>query len=69
MLGLRVFFATLKKECIHFRHFLTREELRQTVFTWIEGFYNNRRVQARLGYMSPREYAVQLMGNSIKQAA
>ena len=51
------FFATLKKECIHFRHFTTREELRQTVFAWIETFYNTRRVQARLGYMSPREFA------------
>jgi len=51
------FFATLKKECIHFRQFATRDELRQTMFTWIESFYNNRRVQARLGYMSPREYA------------
>ena len=51
------FFATLKKECIHFRQFATRDELRQTVFTWIEGFYNSRRVQVRLGYTSPREYA------------
>ena len=55
------FFATLKKECIHFRHFATREELRQAVFAWIESFYNNRRVQARLGYMSPREHAAMLM--------
>jgi len=55
------FFATLKKECIHFRQFATRDELRQTVFAWIEGFYNARRVQARLGYASPREYVQQLM--------
>jgi len=54
------FFATLKKECIHFKQFDTREQLRQTVFAWIEGFYNNRRVQARLGYISPREYAALL---------
>ena len=54
------FFATLKKECIHFRQFATRDEQRQTVFAWIEGFYNARRVQARLGYASPREYAKQL---------
>jgi len=51
------YFATLKKECIHFNHFATRDELRQTVFAWTNGFYNTRRVQARLGYMSPREYA------------
>jgi putative transposase len=58
------FFATLKKECIHFRHFATREELQQATFAWIEGFYNNRRVQARLGYMSPREYASLLMADT-----
>ena len=51
------FFATLKKECIHFSQFAARDELRQTVFFWIEGFYNTRRVQARLGYITPREYA------------
>ncbi len=62
------FFATLKKECIHFRQFSTRDELRQTVFGWIESFYNNRRVQARLWYMSPREYASWLMVGD-KQAA
>jgi putative transposase len=55
------FFSILKKECIHFRHFATRDELRQTVFAWIEGFYNTRRVQARLGYISPREYAEWLL--------
>jgi len=51
------FFATLKKECIHFKQFATRDMLKEVVFAWIEGFYNNRRVQARLGYRSPREYA------------
>ena len=51
------FFATLKKECIHFKQFAVRDELRQTVFAWIESFYNTRRVQARLGYASPKEYA------------
>jgi putative transposase len=50
------FFATLKKECIHFNQFATRDKLQQTIFAWIEGFYNVNRVQARLGYMTPREY-------------
>lgn len=63
------FFATLKKECIHFRQFATREELRQRVFNWIESFYNNRRVQARLGYLSPREYIKLLNDTKTKQAA
>ena len=54
------FFATLKKECIHLRQFSTREELRGVVFEWIEVFYNNKRIQKRLGYRSPREYAAAL---------
>lgn len=62
------FFATLKKECIHFRHFSKRDELRQSVFAWIESFYNTRRVQAKLGYLSPREYRALLMADD-KQIA
>jgi putative transposase len=53
------FFSILKKECIHFHHFATRDELRETVFAWIHGFYNTRRVQEKLGYVSPREYTNQ----------
>ena len=59
------FFATLKKECIHFEHFATRDELRETVFAWINGFYNTRRVQAGLGYMAPKAYAALLMAESL----
>jgi putative transposase len=55
------FFATLKKECIHWRHFASRDELRQAVFAWIESFYNTKRIQARLGYISPRAYATYLL--------
>lgn len=55
------FFATLKKERVHCKYFGTREELRREVFAWIEGFYNSRRVQARLGYISPRDYTALLM--------
>jgi transposase InsO family protein len=62
------FFATLKKECVHSRHFATRDELRQTVFEWIEGFYNTRRVQERLGYLPPRAYAAKLMGKAARAA-
>jgi len=52
------FFATLKKECIHFKYFETREQLEQVVFRWTNSFYNTRRVQARLGYLPPKEYAI-----------
>jgi len=47
------FFANLKKESVHWVHFKTRAEARQAMFEYIEGFYNTRRVQKRLGYLSP----------------
>ena len=62
------FFASMKKECIHWRHFATRDELRQTVFAWIESFYNTKRIQARLGYLSPRAYAAGLMPRAPRAA-
>lgn len=62
------FFATLKKECIHFNHFATRNELQAKVFAWVNTFYNTRRVQARLGYMSPREYASQYTSRQCQAA-
>lgn len=50
------FFSILKKEAVHWRNFQTREEARQAIFAYIEGFYNTRRVQKRLGYLSPIEW-------------
>ncbi len=50
------FFSILKKEAVHWRSFQTRAEARQAVFAYIEGFYNTRRVQKRLGYLSPLEW-------------
>ena len=47
------FFANLKKESVHWVQFKTREEARQGMFAYIEGFYNTRRAQKRLGYLSP----------------
>jgi putative transposase len=57
------FFATLKKECVRWRHFMTREEARQATFSYIEGFYNTKRIQKRLGYLSPRQYMESLPVN------
>lgn len=50
------FFSILKKEIIHWRFYPTREQARQTIFEYIEVFYNRQRVQKRLGYLSPIEY-------------
>lgn len=50
------FFATMKKELIHWTHYKTKESVRAAVFEYIYGFYNVKRIQKRLGYMSPKEY-------------
>jgi transposase InsO family protein len=50
------FFATLKKERVHHESYVTREAARQSVFEYIELFYNIRRRHSALGYLSPEQY-------------
>jgi putative transposase len=38
------------------RVFATRAEANLTLFKYIDGFYNFRRIQERLGYLSPIEF-------------
>lgn len=47
------FFATLKKELVYRHTFTTRAVARQSIFDWIEGWYNQRRLHSTLGYLSP----------------
>jgi putative transposase len=50
------FFASLKKELTRRRSWPTRRELQTAIFTWIEAWYNRRRLHSTLGYLSPRDY-------------
>ena len=50
------FFATLECELIDRRVWKTQTEARLAVFTWIEGWYNPRRLHSALGYMSPNNF-------------
>ena len=50
------FFASLKKERTHRKHYRTREEAKADVFDYIERFYNPRRRHSTLGYLSPMEF-------------
>jgi len=50
------FFATLKKERVHHELYATRDAARQSVFEYIELFYNTRRRHSALGYLSPEQY-------------
>lgn len=53
------FFASLKKELVHQRDYATREEARQSIFQWIETFYNRIRLHSHLGYVSPEQFEQQ----------
>ncbi len=50
------FFATLKKERIHREDYATRSEARESVFDYIERFYNRVRRHSALGYVSPEQF-------------
>ena len=65
----REFFANLKKEAVHWIHFATREEARDAMFAYIEGFYNTKRIQRRLGYLSPMQWLEEWYANNLIPAA
>ncbi len=49
------FFATLKTECA-FEPYHTRSEARQSIFEFIEIWYNRNRRHSALGYLSPDQF-------------
>ena len=53
------FFASLKKELVYQQRYATRDEARQSIFQWIETFYNRTRLHSHLGYMSPEQFEQQ----------
>jgi putative transposase len=58
------FFGTLKTELVHHERYATREAARQSLFEYIEVFYNRQRRHSSLGYVSPAEYEKQLLGGA-----
>jgi putative transposase len=49
------FFHTLKVELINNNRYLTREIAKQSVFQYIEGYYNQKRMHSALDYRTPFE--------------
>lgn len=47
------FFGILKAELVCHENYKTKSEARISVFDYIETFYNNIRLQEKLGYLSP----------------
>jgi transposase InsO family protein len=50
------FWSTLKTELVHQTHYATREEARQSIFEYIEVFYNRKRLHSSIGYQSPESF-------------
>lgn len=53
------FFHSLKVEAIQYEPIMTREEMRQNVFEYIEVDYNRVRRHSALGYLSPENYELE----------
>ncbi len=50
------FFATLKTELVHHERYASRSVARQSVFEYLEVFYNRVRRHSSLGYLSPHDF-------------
>ena len=50
------FFSSLKKELVYLMTFYSKDQARQSIFEYIEIFYNRQRRHSALNYKSPLEY-------------
>jgi putative transposase len=54
------FWSTLKTELVHHQRYRSRDEARQSIFEYIEVFYNRKRLHSALGYLSPEAFEARL---------
>lgn len=54
------FWGTLKTELVHHEHYVTRASARQSLFEYIEVFYNRQRRHSSLNYQSPHAFELSL---------
>lgn len=54
------FWSSLKNELVHQGAYPTRAQARQSIFAWIETYYNRVRLHSSLGYKSPVDFENQL---------
>jgi transposase InsO family protein len=55
------FFHSLKTEMVHHENFKTRAEANQSIFEYIEVFYNRKRLHSSNNYMSPVDYEAKML--------
>jgi transposase InsO family protein len=55
------FFHTLKTEHVYWHRYTTRAEARQSIFEYIEMFYNRQRRHSALGYRSPISFEMETL--------
>ena len=61
------FFSTLKRELDIDKTILTESELRRTLFQYLEGYYNTRRMHSHLGYQTPSEFEKSFASSSVHE--
>ena len=54
------FFSCLKCELVYLRSYATRSQAQNSIFRYIEGFYNPIRPHSSIGWMSPMAYEQKL---------
>jgi len=57
------FFGSLKNEMVYHEDYRTRQQARQSIFEYIEVFYNRQRRHATLNYMTPVQFEDVHAGN------
>lgn len=57
------FFGTLKNELVYHEDYHTRAQAKQSIFEYIEVFYNRQRRHAFLDYLTPVEYEAKYAAN------
>lgn len=60
--------STIKTECVRRAEFATHAEANQALFTYIDGFYNTRRIQKNLGWRTPDEFEAAHHAGSLTDA-
>ena len=54
------FWGTLKTELVHHQDYQTREQASQSIFRYIECWYNRKRRHSSIGYKSPEQFEASL---------